>query len=236
MPGELLRGREQSLHGDSAYHSKELTAQAVASGLAFKVNQRGTKSRPPNQAQKARNRRSSDVRVIGEFRSGWSAGSRKPRLRDRRGHSQRRSVQPMPSSRRCSQRRAAPASSAGGRARRHRTAAPRRARAHPRSGMSVAPARVTIEPARTLPMNIKSADVGNLVVGYQQLAVVTSVVVRRLAPVPAVKPLHAHAYALVIVPTCQDTENRPASASSRSRKNGSMGSTTPNRAPPRKLP
>ena len=61
MPGELLRGREQSLHGYSAYHSKQLKAQTEASGLEFKLKQRGTKSRPPNQAQKARNRRSSNA-------------------------------------------------------------------------------------------------------------------------------------------------------------------------------
>ena len=41
--GELLHGDEESLHGDSAYHSKELKAQAEASGIEFNVNQRGTK-------------------------------------------------------------------------------------------------------------------------------------------------------------------------------------------------
>jgi transposase, IS5 family len=64
--GELLHGREESLHGDSAYHSKELKAQAEASGLAFNVNQRATKSKPLTKAQRARNRRLSRVRATVE--------------------------------------------------------------------------------------------------------------------------------------------------------------------------
>lgn len=64
--GELLHGGEESLHGDSAYHSKELKAQAEASGLAFEVNQRGTRSRPLTQAQRARNRRLSRIRAVVE--------------------------------------------------------------------------------------------------------------------------------------------------------------------------
>ncbi len=64
--GELLHGGEQSLHGDSAYHSRELKAQAEANGLEFNVNQRGTKSRPLTKAQRARNRRLSRVRATVE--------------------------------------------------------------------------------------------------------------------------------------------------------------------------
>lgn len=64
--GELLHGGEESLHGDSAYHSKELKAQAEASGIAFNVNQRGTKQRPLTKAQRARNRRLSRVRATVE--------------------------------------------------------------------------------------------------------------------------------------------------------------------------
>jgi IS5 family transposase len=64
--GELLHGGEQSLHGDSAYHSKELKAQAEASGIEFNVNQRGTKHRPLTKAQRARNRRLSRVRATVE--------------------------------------------------------------------------------------------------------------------------------------------------------------------------
>jgi len=64
--GELLHGNEESLHGDSAYHSKELKAQAEASGLAFNVNQRGTKSKPLTKAQRMRNRRLSRVRATVE--------------------------------------------------------------------------------------------------------------------------------------------------------------------------
>jgi IS5 family transposase len=64
--GELLHGGEESLHGDSAYHSKELKAQAEASGLAFNVNQRGTRSKPLTKAQRRRNRCLSRVRATVE--------------------------------------------------------------------------------------------------------------------------------------------------------------------------
>src|SRR5206468_12734365 len=39
--GELLHGQEESLHGDSAYHSKALKQEAEAAGIEFNVNQRG---------------------------------------------------------------------------------------------------------------------------------------------------------------------------------------------------
>lgn len=64
--GELLHGDEERLHGDSAYHSRERKAQAEASGLAFNVNQRGTKSKPLTRAQRSRNRRLSRVRATVE--------------------------------------------------------------------------------------------------------------------------------------------------------------------------
>jgi len=64
--GELLHGGEESLHGDSAYHSKELKAQAEVAGIEFNVNQRGTKHRPLTKAQRARNRRLSRVRATVE--------------------------------------------------------------------------------------------------------------------------------------------------------------------------
>lgn len=64
--GELLHGGEESLHGDSAYHSKELKAQAEASGIEFNVNQRGTKHRPLTKGQRMRNRRLSRVRATVE--------------------------------------------------------------------------------------------------------------------------------------------------------------------------
>jgi len=54
--GELLYVNEESLHDDSAYHAKELKAQAE-SGLAFNINQRGTKGKPPPRAQRMRNLR-----------------------------------------------------------------------------------------------------------------------------------------------------------------------------------
>jgi IS5 family transposase len=66
MLGELLHGAEEHLHGDSAYHSKELKAHAEASGIEFNVNERGTKSRPLSKAQRARNRRLSRIRAAVE--------------------------------------------------------------------------------------------------------------------------------------------------------------------------
>ncbi len=64
--GQLLHGGEESLHGDSAYHSKELKAQAEANGVAFNVNQRGTRTKPLTKTQRARNRRLSRVRATVE--------------------------------------------------------------------------------------------------------------------------------------------------------------------------
>src|SRR5438876_2870679 len=66
MLGELLHGDEERVHGVSAYHSKALKALADESGLAFNVNQRGTRTRPLTPAQKARNRRLSRVRATVE--------------------------------------------------------------------------------------------------------------------------------------------------------------------------
>ena len=64
--GELLHGGEESLHGDSAYHSKDLKAHAEANGLEFDVNQRGTKSHPLTKRQRLRNRRLSRIRAVVE--------------------------------------------------------------------------------------------------------------------------------------------------------------------------
>lgn len=64
--GQLLHGAEERMHGDSAYHSQAHKAQAEESGLEFNVNERGTKHHPLTAAQKARNRRFSRVRAIGE--------------------------------------------------------------------------------------------------------------------------------------------------------------------------
>lgn len=64
--GELLHGGEESVHGDSAYHSKELKAQAEASGIEFKVNERATRHRPLTQRQRKRNRRLSQIRAVVE--------------------------------------------------------------------------------------------------------------------------------------------------------------------------
>jgi IS5 family transposase len=64
--GELLHGQEESLHGDSAYHAKALKEEAEAAGIEFNVNQRGSRSRPLTQRQRARNRRLSRVRATVE--------------------------------------------------------------------------------------------------------------------------------------------------------------------------
>ena len=64
--GELLHGGEERVHGDSAYHSKALKAQAEACGIAFNVNERGTQASPLTEKQRARNRRLSRVRAIVE--------------------------------------------------------------------------------------------------------------------------------------------------------------------------
>lgn len=64
--GELLHGGEESLHGDSAYHAKELRAHAEPSGIEFNVNQRGTRSRPLSKTQRLRNRQLSRVRATVE--------------------------------------------------------------------------------------------------------------------------------------------------------------------------
>ena len=64
--GELLHGNEDCVHGDSAYHSKELKAQAEAAGVEFNVNERGSKHAPLTCRQRARNRRLSRVRAVVE--------------------------------------------------------------------------------------------------------------------------------------------------------------------------
>jgi len=64
--GELLHGGEERVHGDSAYHSRELKARAEACGLEFNVNERGSKHHPLTVRQRARNRRLSRVRAIVE--------------------------------------------------------------------------------------------------------------------------------------------------------------------------
>jgi IS5 family transposase len=66
MLGELLHGAEQSVHGDSAYHSKQLKADAEAAGIEFNVNQCGSKHRPLTKRERARNRRLSRVRATVE--------------------------------------------------------------------------------------------------------------------------------------------------------------------------
>jgi IS5 family transposase len=64
--GELLHGGEETLHGDSAYHSKDLQEQAEANGLAFKVNRKGSKHKALTTAQRRQNRRWSKVRATVE--------------------------------------------------------------------------------------------------------------------------------------------------------------------------
>jgi IS5 family transposase len=75
MLGELLHGGEDTLHGDSAYHSKQLKAQAAASGLEFKVNERSTKQHPLSAAQKARNLAGAPgCARSASIRTWWSSG------------------------------------------------------------------------------------------------------------------------------------------------------------------
>jgi len=63
---QLLHGKEDALYGDSAYHSKAAQAMAVAVGLSFFVCQRSTRNKPLSARQRARNRRYSRLRAIGE--------------------------------------------------------------------------------------------------------------------------------------------------------------------------
>lgn len=63
---QLLHGEEAALYGDSAYHSKAAQAMALAVGLSFFVCQRGTRAKPLSKRQRARNRRYSRLRAIGE--------------------------------------------------------------------------------------------------------------------------------------------------------------------------
>jgi IS5 family transposase len=64
--GELLHGNEEELYADAAYHNKELKAQAEAAGVAFNVNERGSKHAPLGYRQRMRNRRLSRVRAVVE--------------------------------------------------------------------------------------------------------------------------------------------------------------------------
>jgi transposase, IS5 family len=64
--GELLHGTEEELYGDSAYHSKQLKGLAEECGLEFKVCERGKRNAPLSEKQRARNRRFSKLRAIGE--------------------------------------------------------------------------------------------------------------------------------------------------------------------------
>lgn len=63
---QLLHGEEAALYGDSAYHFKAAQAMALAVGLSFFVCQRGTRAKPLSKRQRARNRRYSRLRAIGE--------------------------------------------------------------------------------------------------------------------------------------------------------------------------
>lgn len=64
--GELLHGEEDKLYGDAAYHAKEIKEQAEAAKIEFNVCQRAGNGRPLTLRQKARNRRISRIRAIGE--------------------------------------------------------------------------------------------------------------------------------------------------------------------------
>ncbi len=57
------------------------------------------------------------------------------------------------------------------------------------SGVTVAPSCLTIELARTLPMDVESSDKGDLFINNQQFAVIAAVVSQRMAPAPSIEPL-----------------------------------------------
>lgn len=63
MLGELLRGAEDSLHADSAYHCGQFKALAEQSDIAFNANECGARYRPLTKAQRVRNRRPSRIRA-----------------------------------------------------------------------------------------------------------------------------------------------------------------------------
>lgn len=63
---ELLHGEEKELLGDQAYWSEFHRQCAKESGVRYRVNRRGTKSKPLTDRQKAINRTRSKVRARGE--------------------------------------------------------------------------------------------------------------------------------------------------------------------------
>src|SRR5690606_28329745 len=63
---ELLHGEEKELLGDQAYWSELRRHCAKESGVRYRVNRRGTKSKPLTDRQKAINRTRTRVRARGE--------------------------------------------------------------------------------------------------------------------------------------------------------------------------
>ena len=65
MP-ELLHGEEREIFGDQAYWKEADRQAALARGIRYRVNRRGTKQRPLTTYQRDINRRRSKARARGE--------------------------------------------------------------------------------------------------------------------------------------------------------------------------
>jgi transposase, IS5 family len=63
---KLLHGQEREVHGDQAYWSEFHRQCAKASGIRYRINRRGTRSKPLTEHQKRINRIRSSARARGE--------------------------------------------------------------------------------------------------------------------------------------------------------------------------
>jgi IS5 family transposase len=63
---ELLHGAEETLYGDRAYWSESLRRECAQHGIRYRVNRRGTRTRPLSEHWKRINRSRSRVRARGE--------------------------------------------------------------------------------------------------------------------------------------------------------------------------
>ena len=65
MP-ELLHGEEREIFGDQAYWKEADRQAALARGIRYRVNRRGTKQRPLTEHKRYTNRCRSKARALGE--------------------------------------------------------------------------------------------------------------------------------------------------------------------------
>jgi IS5 family transposase len=63
---DLVHGQEKELFGDQAYWSEEHRQHVEQAGIRYRVNRRGSASRPLSERQRAINRRRSAIRARGE--------------------------------------------------------------------------------------------------------------------------------------------------------------------------